>query len=164
MLLCLVDGIMPAFLGKKDCVTLNITQHLDTNQHRQPSCNKVYAITSHSLTIDGFSKRPPMSSLIKLANWISRTLYVSSKVWHPCNRHKSAYLYHCARYWNERSKIWRAWCHRRWICSLWLRSYRWRSTDHYKNLIAYSNRARQHRIVLGKEKINLCQRSTTLEN
>ena len=34
VLLCLVDSAIRSILGKRDCVTLNITQRLDTDQHR----------------------------------------------------------------------------------------------------------------------------------
>ena len=47
---------MRPILDTKDCVTLNITQRLDTDQHGQPSCGKVYTMTSDSLTLDSIFK------------------------------------------------------------------------------------------------------------
>ena len=55
VLLCLVDGTIRPILGKRDCVTLNIIQLLDTDL-RQLSCGTVYAMTNDSLTLDGIFK------------------------------------------------------------------------------------------------------------
>ena len=56
VLLYLVDGATRPILGKRDCVTLNIIQRLDTDQHRQPSCGKMNAMASDALTLNGIFK------------------------------------------------------------------------------------------------------------